>query len=136
MIYEESLLYHYKDFKDEYLNKIQNNISVISHIINNDNSKAVSTNIYRLILKPKNQIQTTMWRTKKARRCNLWMLCTLASLLLTLLANLVRRLLCRARRAKRPPSFCRKYELRVQLHAQTMVAVINLPLPLHYHTKL
>ena len=57
MIYEESLLYHYKDFKDEYLNKIQNNISVISHIINNDNSKAVSTNIYRLILKPKNQIQ-------------------------------------------------------------------------------
>ena len=57
MIYEESLLYHYKDFKDEYLNKIQNNISVISHIINNDNSKAVSTNIYRLILKPNNQIQ-------------------------------------------------------------------------------
>lgn len=45
MIYEESLLYHYKDFKDEYLNKIQNNMSVISHIINNDNSKAVSTNI-------------------------------------------------------------------------------------------
>eukprot|EP00828_Plagiopyla_frontata_P047737 TRINITY_DN8920_c0_g2_i2.p1 TRINITY_DN8920_c0_g2~~TRINITY_DN8920_c0_g2_i2.p1 ORF type:complete len:298 (+),score=40.30 TRINITY_DN8920_c0_g2_i2:122-895(+) len=39
MIYEEILLYHYGSFKTEYEQKKAKNISFISHILTNDNSK-------------------------------------------------------------------------------------------------
>jgi len=41
MIYEEILLYHFKDFKENYeKNKVAKK-NLIEHIINNDNSKIV-----------------------------------------------------------------------------------------------
>jgi len=41
MIYEEILLYHYEPFKKEYEYKKANKISLISHILTNDNAKIV-----------------------------------------------------------------------------------------------
>lgn len=37
MIYEEILLYHYKDFVEEYETKKKKGVSIIEHIINNSN---------------------------------------------------------------------------------------------------
>jgi len=41
MIYEEILLYHYKDFKENYEKNKAAKRNLIQHIINNDNSKIV-----------------------------------------------------------------------------------------------
>lgn len=41
MIYEEALLYHFNDFKDEYLKKVNNNQSILKHIYNNENKQYV-----------------------------------------------------------------------------------------------
>ena len=41
MIYEEALLYHFNDFKDDYLKKVKNNKSILSHIANNENKSYV-----------------------------------------------------------------------------------------------
>ncbi|CAK62258.1 unnamed protein product (macronuclear) [Paramecium tetraurelia] len=40
-IYEEILVYHFKDFKDEYETKKRNSSSIINHIIKNENSKII-----------------------------------------------------------------------------------------------
>lgn len=39
LLYEEILLYHYPEYKIEYEAKKAKNISLISHIVNNENSK-------------------------------------------------------------------------------------------------
>jgi len=41
MIYEEILLYHFKDFKENYEKNKAAKKNLIEHIINNDNSKIV-----------------------------------------------------------------------------------------------
>lgn len=41
MIYEEILLYHFEDFKKEYEFKKSKGLSVIKHILENDNSKLI-----------------------------------------------------------------------------------------------
>ena len=41
MLYEEILLYHFPEFKENYTKKLAKKESVISHIIKNDNSKIV-----------------------------------------------------------------------------------------------
>jgi len=41
MIYEEALLYHFKDFKEDYQMKVKNHKSILSHISNNDNKQYV-----------------------------------------------------------------------------------------------
>ena len=41
MIYEEILIYHYPDFKKDYVSKIAKSDSVTQHILKNDNSKVV-----------------------------------------------------------------------------------------------
>lgn len=41
LVYEEILLYHYPDFKKKYLDKIQSNQSVMSHIFENANKNIV-----------------------------------------------------------------------------------------------
>lgn len=41
LIYEEALSYHFKDFKEDYLKKVENNQSILSHIRNNDNKNYV-----------------------------------------------------------------------------------------------
>ncbi|EAR83980.2 MAP kinase (macronuclear) [Tetrahymena thermophila SB210] len=41
LVYEEILLYHYPDFKKKYLDKIQNNQSVMQHIFDNANKNIV-----------------------------------------------------------------------------------------------
>lgn len=42
LIYEEILLYHYPEFKKDYLSKINKGESVTQHVLKNDNSKVVS----------------------------------------------------------------------------------------------
>jgi serine/threonine protein kinase len=39
LIYEEILLYHYPEFKKDYLSKINKGESVTQHVLKNDNSK-------------------------------------------------------------------------------------------------
>lgn len=39
LLYEEILLYHYNDFNKEYEGKKKKGQSLISHIVNNENSK-------------------------------------------------------------------------------------------------
>jgi mitogen-activated protein kinase 1/3 len=41
LVYEEILLYHYKDFKEKYMDRLKNNQSIINHIVNNSNSKMI-----------------------------------------------------------------------------------------------
>jgi hypothetical protein len=42
LLYEEILLYHYPEFKAEYEIKKQKGQNLISHIVNNENSKIVT----------------------------------------------------------------------------------------------
>lgn len=42
LLYEEILLYHYPEFKAEYESKKEKNISLISHVVNNENAKIVT----------------------------------------------------------------------------------------------
>lgn len=42
MIYEEVLLYHFPDFKKEYMAKVSKGESITLHILKNENSKVVS----------------------------------------------------------------------------------------------
>lgn len=44
MIYEEVLLYHYPEFKKDYMSKIQKGESITQHVIKNDNSQVVCFN--------------------------------------------------------------------------------------------
>jgi len=41
LIYEEILLYHYPSFRENYSNKLSSGKSLISHVVNNENSKIV-----------------------------------------------------------------------------------------------
>lgn len=41
LIYEEILLYHFKDFENEYIRKIVAKENPIQHILENDNAKKV-----------------------------------------------------------------------------------------------
>ncbi|CAD8075158.1 unnamed protein product [Paramecium sonneborni] len=44
MLYEEILLYHFSEFRNQYFQKLQTGQSLISHIINNDNARIIDPN--------------------------------------------------------------------------------------------
>lgn len=58
LIYEEILLYHFKDFKESYTTKISNGQSVIQHVVNNENAKLVGLPLCSWT--PKTQTRTKM----------------------------------------------------------------------------
>lgn len=41
MIYEEILLYHYPEFKKDYEERTKKNVSLMKHILSNDNAQLV-----------------------------------------------------------------------------------------------
>ena len=41
MIYEEILLYHFPDFKKDYIAKVEKGESITQHVLKNENSKVV-----------------------------------------------------------------------------------------------
>ncbi|CAD8088310.1 unnamed protein product [Paramecium sonneborni] len=44
MLYEEILLYHFSEFRNQYFQKLQNGQSLINHIINNENARIIDPN--------------------------------------------------------------------------------------------
>ncbi|CAD8074984.1 unnamed protein product [Paramecium primaurelia] len=44
MLYEEILLYHFSEFRNQYFQKIQQGQSLISHIVNNENARIIDPN--------------------------------------------------------------------------------------------
>lgn len=41
LVYEEILLYHYKDFQEQYMKNIKNGVSITQHIVENQNKHLV-----------------------------------------------------------------------------------------------
>ncbi|CAD8161227.1 unnamed protein product [Paramecium octaurelia] len=44
MLYEEILLYHFSEFRNQYFQKLQSGQSLISHIVNNENARIIDPN--------------------------------------------------------------------------------------------